>query len=147
MGTVYILKLEDNKYYVGKTNNLRRRYMEHVSGKRSSAWTKKYRPIRIINTIPDAHCLDEDKVTVEYMMKYGIENVRGGPYVSIKLSQNTMNHIIRRIRMACDQCVYCGSANHFCTYCPVGPTIDDTVDCKVCKSRTHFTEDCEFSRL
>ena len=146
MGTVYILKLECDKYYVGKTNNLRRRYIEHVSGNRSSAWTKKYRPIRIVNAIHDAHCLDEDKITVEYMMKYGIENVRGGPFVSIKLSQNTIDHINRRIRMASDQCVYCGSPDHFCTYCPVGPVNRDPNECKVCKSRTHFTEDCEFAR-
>ena len=36
---IYILKLENNKYYVGKTDNLEQRKQQHLNGSASS-WTK-----------------------------------------------------------------------------------------------------------
>jgi predicted GIY-YIG superfamily endonuclease len=40
---IYILKLQNNKYYIGKTNDINSRYKQHLCGS-GSAWTKKYRP-------------------------------------------------------------------------------------------------------
>ena len=31
MSTIYILKLEDNKYYVGKTKNINKRILDHYT--------------------------------------------------------------------------------------------------------------------
>ena len=46
---VYILYSEEhNKIYIGYTNNIERRIREHNSGK--SAYTKKYKPWRIVYT-------------------------------------------------------------------------------------------------
>lgn len=46
--TIYILKLNDNKYYIGKTNRIViDRYQEHLEGI-GSFWTKKYKPLSII---------------------------------------------------------------------------------------------------
>lgn len=148
--TVYALELESGKYYIGKTRDIAKRYNEHLTGYNSSAWTRRHKPIKLISTIENAHCLDEDKLTVEYMMKYGIENVRGGPYVSTTLPNEIKEHITRRIRMASDMCVHCGSLEHFCTKCPVAPDLSSKKivfsdsECRMCRSRTHFTEDCEF---
>lgn len=162
MCEIYVLTLEGGKFYVGKTNNVSKRYREHLSGYKSSSWTKKYRPIGIEKVYHDADALDEDKITVQYMMMYGIENVRGGPYVSIKLPEDTKRHIQQRIRMASDLCVRCGSSSHFVMSCdknnanavPIYPTIVDTVDtvdtdtprCESCGSEHHFTEDCVFKQ-
>jgi len=150
MNTVYALELENGKFYIGKTKDLEKRFSEHLRGYNSSSWTRRHKPIKIISTIKNANGLDEDKLTVEYMMKYGIENVRGGPYVSTTLSNQIKEHITRRIRMASDMCVYCGSVSHFCTKCPLATTFEDKdvhvsdTECRMCRSRTHFTEDCEF---
>lgn len=158
MVTVYALELENGRYYVGKTCDVEKRFKEHTKGYKSSSWTRKYKPLSILETIEDAHCLDEDKLTVDYMMKYGISNVRGGPYVTIKLSDETILHITNRIRMASDLCMKCGKRGHFGVYCPDPP--GDTVTreapslkprleppvCETCGSKFHFTEDCEFSR-
>lgn len=47
---VYILKsLKDNKIYIGKTNNIKRRLDEHNNGQVSS--TKSRRPFTILETI------------------------------------------------------------------------------------------------
>jgi len=155
MTIVYALELVNGKYYVGKTVNVERRYRDHVNGHRSSAWTMKYKPVKILETIPYAHNLDEDRLTVEYMMKYGIENVRGGPYVSVKLSQDTMDHITKRIRMAYDLCMKCGGKDHFGAHCKAAKnkkTIDEVIPeevtpdenpvCGKCGSGIHYTEDC-----
>src|SRR5688500_13653928 len=76
---VYILKLADDKYYVGKSSDPYRRYIEHATAS-GSAWTKKYKPLKIEKVIPNASHFDEDKCVKEYMSVYGIDNVRGGTY-------------------------------------------------------------------
>ncbi len=44
---VYILKCADNSYYTGITNNLDKRYKEHVFGKYHDCYTFKRRPLEI----------------------------------------------------------------------------------------------------
>lgn len=43
---VYILKLSNNTYYTGFTNNLERRFQEHQTG--NSNVTKRYLPIKLV---------------------------------------------------------------------------------------------------
>lgn len=141
---VYVLKLESGKFYVGKTYNVQRRFREHLTGYKSSSWTRKYKPVRIEEVYHDADSLDEDKITVKYMMNHGVENVRGGPYVSIKLPDDTKKHILQRIRMASDLCVRCGSDSHFVTECGARSSSINIEQprCRRCSSVHHFTEDC-----
>lgn len=124
---------------------MNKRFREHMVGYRSSSWTRRYRPIGIEETYQRADSLDEDKITLKYMMSHGIDNVRGGPYVSMVLSPETKHHITQRIRMASDVCVRCGADTHFVSECPV--RITDAhgahgVSCGRCSSKFHFTEDC-----
>ena len=83
---IYILKLKNNKYYIGKTNDVNKRFQQHVSGTGSS-WTSTHEPIKILKVIENASQFDEDKYVKEYMNKYGIDNVRGGAYVSNELDE------------------------------------------------------------
>lgn len=114
--TVYVLRLQSGKYYVGKTDNVERRFQQHQSG-RGSAWTHKYAPISIEKTYPNASHFDEDKVTKEYMAKYGIENVRGGTYVQIEMSDFHRESLKEAIWGAKDLCTQCGRAGHFVKDC------------------------------
>lgn len=143
MWEVYVLKLESGKFYVGKTGNVQRRFKEHMTGYKSSSWTRKYKPIRVEEVYHDADSLDEDKITVKYMMDHGVDNVRGGPYVSIKLPEETKKHIVQRIRMASNLCARCGSDSHFVMECPLSsPPNPSSSRCGRCSSEHHFTEDC-----
>ena len=45
MFSIYILRLEDNKYYVGKTNNIKKRIKQHKESYGSS-WTKNISLLR-----------------------------------------------------------------------------------------------------
>ena len=73
---IYVLKLVNNKYYVGKTVNPHFRLENHFESSGSS-WTKKYKPIQVHELRPDQSDHDEQRITQEYMAKYGIDNVRG----------------------------------------------------------------------
>lgn len=83
---LYVLKLEENKWYVGITGQTpEKRFKEHLGG-RKTYWTEKYKPIRIADSkslgdlnIQEAKAY-EDKVTKAYMQTKGINNVRGGNF-------------------------------------------------------------------
>ena len=113
---IYVLKLEQNKYYIGKTKDLFTRFDSHKKGTASN-WTKKYKPIFVERVIERASVFDEDKYTKEYMNKYGIDNVRGGAYVMDILPEDQINLLMREITMANDMCLHCGSGDHFVSNC------------------------------
>ena len=89
---IYILELEQGKYYVGKTNDPEIRINKHFDSE-GSAWTKKYKPIKEIQRISNCDDYDEDKYTLKYMNMYGIENVRGGSFVTLVLDKSTITYI------------------------------------------------------
>jgi cellular nucleic acid-binding protein len=98
---IYILRLESNKYYIGKTKDLFVRFDAHRNGT-ASTWTKKYKPLFVERVIERASIFDEDKYTKEYMNKYGIDNVRGGAYVMEILPEEQINLLLREITFAND---------------------------------------------
>jgi len=116
MTNIYILSLEGGKYYVGKSEDVIHRYQQHMNGGGSS-WTRKYKPISLEKTIENASPFDEDKITKEYMSKYGIDNVRGGSYVEIELSEFHKEALKMEIWAAKDLCTQCGRAGHFVKDC------------------------------
>lgn len=93
-----------------------KRYQQHLNGQ-GSAWTKKYRPIKLEKTIENASPFDEDKFTLEYMSKYGVDKVRGGSYVEVNLSDFHTESINMHIRAATDCCKQCGRKGHFVKDC------------------------------
>jgi len=44
---IYILECDDGSYYTGYTNNLTRRYRQHVDGKANVRYTRSHPPVRI----------------------------------------------------------------------------------------------------
>ena len=80
---VYCLKLEDEKFYVGITYNFNLRYAQHSCGQ-GAKWTRKYKPIEVLEILPNACTELENVKTKEYMLKYGWENVRGGHWCKLE---------------------------------------------------------------
>lgn len=113
---IYVLKLKNNKYYVGKTSNPKIRLDNHfhLSG---SKWTQKYTPLNIQEIIPNCEDFDEDKYTLKYMNEYGIDNVRGGSFCEINLTNESKNMIKRMIISSTDKCNSCGGKGHFSKDC------------------------------
>ncbi|CAK7994653.1 Hypothetical protein POVR1_LOCUS177, partial [uncultured virus] len=95
-----------------------KRLIEHYKGS-GSAYTTKYKVIDAERIIENASPYDEDRYVKEYMYMYGIDNVRGGTYVTDELSKAQKQFIITEIYAAQDLCTRCGSASHYAKICDV----------------------------
>ena len=124
---IYILLLELNKYYIGKTNNPDIRLDYHFNSN-GSEWTRIYKPIKVYEIIPNCDSYDEDKYTLKYMEKEGINNVRGGSFSQIELSVEQIKLINQMIKGATDKCFNCGESGHFIKDCMESKVQDYVID-------------------
>ena len=113
---IYVIRLEGGRYYIGKSDNVIHRYSQHLAGN-GSAWTKKYKPIKLEKVIENVSPFEEDKITKELMSKYGIDKVRGGSYVEVELSEFHVDALKMEIWAAKDLCTQCGRSGHFVKDC------------------------------
>src|SRR5438445_9325746 len=116
MSIIYSLKCEQDKYYVGRTDCIEKRYQQHLNGE-GSQWTKKYKPLSILNTYPSTSPFDEDKTTKELMSVYGIDNVRGGSYVTDYIDISIKNVLQKELWSSLNYCIRCGKKDHFIDTC------------------------------
>ena len=150
---IYVLKLQQNKYYIGKTNNPSFRIDSHFQSD-GSAWTKIYKPIEF-ELIPNCDEYDENKYTQIYMSQYGIDNVRGGSFVQVELCEKDKETLQKMINGSSDKCFKCGQAGHFAKDCFVKTTYhrktftsyieeeDDEDDkCFRCGRTGHYASSC-----
>lgn len=113
---LYVLKLENGCYYVGKSSNVNSRLNSHYSGN-GSYWTKIHPPIEgnpleLIEYTP----YSELAKTLEYMDRYGIDSVRGSIYCRKNLSDEQRREIESHLRAEKNLCYQCGG-RHFVSDC------------------------------
>ena len=96
--TIYVILLEQNKYFVYSTDtaeyfdNTMFDYGESVDQHVDEVikmeienlfeFPRIYRPVQIVETTWVTDVLEIDKTVKKYMMSYGVDNVRGGSYLS-----------------------------------------------------------------
>ncbi|KAG5183042.1 hypothetical protein JKP88DRAFT_131761, partial [Tribonema minus] len=120
---IYVLGLRHGKYYVGRTPRLPDRLREHYEGK-GAAWTKHYPMERLLSIKYASQCggavngAVEEKETMEWMARYGVDNVRGGTYAQLQYEPEAMKAICKQVWGSADLCLECGSGEHFATSCP-----------------------------
>jgi len=147
---IYVLKLQKNKYYVGKTTNPQFRIETHFKTG-GSAFTKRYKPIQVLEIRQDCTDHDEQRVTQEYMAKYGIQDVRGGPWSQILLSDAQEECIQQILNSESDACYTCGEQGHFVNECPQGKqgtevmeTSKDVWSCEFCGKGFDSKKGCSY---
>jgi predicted GIY-YIG superfamily endonuclease len=80
---IYVLELDEGKYYVGITYNLNIRLAQHIGGT-GAKWTRLYKPRRVVEIIhSNITSTTENDITRQYKELYGDSNVRGGSYCKV----------------------------------------------------------------
>jgi len=149
MEYLYTLQLQDGKYYVGKSSDPDSRYLQHKKGNGAS-WTKKYKPVKLLDTKVLTGEHDETNLTKDLMKKYGIENVRGGSYTTIELDEATKSVLEREIRGNTDKCFKCGDSGHFAKGCSKKikeveqfEEIEEVWECSYCPKQFKTEQKCQ----
>ena len=114
---IYVLELEHECYYIGKTYNVDRRFAQHVQGQ-DCKWTSIHPPKRVICQKPVTSDLDEIQTTIHYMQIHGIDKVRGGSFVSEQLPEHQIKTIADMLHTTKNTCFKCGSNAHYVKDCP-----------------------------
>lgn len=135
--TLYILELQNSKYYVGITQNLRQRLEDHKKGC-GAQWTIQHKPVRIFWLLDQALPQDEELYTVKMMKYYGINNVRGSHYSQIELTPSQIESIFDKMSSYDNSCFRCGSRTHFSKECH---RVDVDI-CGRCGHEGHRRETC-----
>lgn len=119
MCVIYVLELIDNKYYVAKSEyaSLRIDVYFGDDDSKKPIWTRKYKPISIVEIITDGDDNDEDRYVLKYMKKYGIENVRGGTFSQVVLPASSLMLIDKMMSELTDQCNKCNKVGHLTSQC------------------------------
>lgn len=95
---IYVLKLDGDNYYVGKSKDPLRRLLAHFRGNKDSPiWIQEHKAISLVTIVESVYTDHEEIVAREYVRRYGQDKVRGtkcGRAKVTSLSQNTV----------CEQC-------------------------------------------
>lgn len=99
---IYVLKLECDKYYVGKisSNHATKSifYDSVIKAEWSKIeWLQLYKPKDIIKMYINQEFFHDEIILYQYMKKYGIDNVRGSIYTDVILSHQVKEFILRKI--------------------------------------------------
>jgi hypothetical protein len=115
---VYVIRLDNNKFYVGESINPNKRIKDHFNG-RGSAWTKINKPLRSIDPLtPSQGHLWELTETLRQMNIHGMDNVRGSLFTNP--NPFTTSERVMAAQLYCElnsYCRRCGEPNHFMSQC------------------------------
>jgi predicted GIY-YIG superfamily endonuclease len=115
---IYVLLCENEKYYVGKTANLIACFQSHRNAESESCmWTRMYPPVQAVYCAVQVHNTDEDVQVKRIMMKYGIQNVRGGSYGDVVLEDFQLLALEKEFKTARGQCYTCSMSGHHSREC------------------------------
>ena len=113
---IYIIQLEQGKYFIGGTHNPEFNLHRHFDPT-GSKWTLTYSPISIMYLITDCDEYDVDKYVRKYMDQYGIDNVRGGSFCEVDLPESSIALLNKMKDINNKTCSKCKQNGHYSEYC------------------------------
>jgi predicted GIY-YIG superfamily endonuclease len=128
---IYAIECQDGYIYVGESDNPDARYLEHKNGtEHASEFCKRHKPIRQLEVFDKTTPYDETNLTKDYMKKFGIDKVRGGPYTQLELDKSTKDVLEREFLSESNKCYNCGNSGHFIKQCPSKVQIKEEITLK-----------------
>jgi len=97
----YVLKCEGEHYYCGITLDFNKRWSQHCS-KDGSLFTSLFPPVSVYSIEMDVEGDWENQKVLELMKTFGIQNVRGGSWCKLELSDKVLDGLQERI--GCMEC-------------------------------------------
>lgn len=161
---VYVLGLENNRVYVGESEDILARINAHMNANRG--FTALNRPVGLLQVIPCEHTITrrsiEHSVTLQCMYIYGIDAVRGANYSQMVHPPNLLNVLTPSLCSIMGLCYTCKEEHSWraCTRPARGLTACDDCGgyghvgsqpclvseaphgCERCGWRAHFGSEC-----
>ena len=94
---IVILELENNCFFIGKTNDIL--FNMNKYNRNLNDFTIKNKPIKIHEFKENCNIYELDITVKIYMNKYGINNVRGGSYSDLMLSKEQVNILEKELKI------------------------------------------------
>jgi hypothetical protein len=114
---VYVLLVQNNEFYVGKSTDIEARIEQHINGEGCSFIQEVVK--RVYTQTPCMRDWEswERAETLHWMHLHGISKVRGWMFTTPKLTTNQKKDAFRQICEKYDYCRTCGQPGHFMTDC------------------------------
>jgi predicted GIY-YIG superfamily endonuclease len=85
IASVFLFELEHGKFYAGASSDPVKAFEECREGL-GPAWTRIHRPLHIREVVGVARVDSLDQHVRRWMLQYGVENVRGGSWSGVRLT-------------------------------------------------------------
>jgi hypothetical protein len=86
--SIYVVSLEQDRYFIHRSYGYGKLEIELFNEfEYNYEFVKLFKPLYIIEILPEENGYHLDYMVKKYMLKYGMENVRGGSYSDVILSK------------------------------------------------------------
>lgn len=147
---VFVLKLRNDKYYVGEIADTSVNLLSNRMGTEIDIliydivnnvnWVRLHNPY----TILALHKGNVDDITIHYMKKFGWKNVRGGRWKETAMIYPPVS-LLPPVAMNIDKCFICGHTNHDAEQCTATINIYGEIipkRCIKCSEWGHTKHEC-----
>jgi hypothetical protein len=116
MEWIYVLQLENGKYFIDCTDTVQYDIYMHIKG-HAAVRTKKHKFVKVTHVFR-GHRIDLFKYILLFMDMYGMQAVRGGCFLLENMTAENENTICNILSFKDYSCFFCGLTTHLVNVCP-----------------------------
>lgn len=93
---IFIIRFQNGKRYIFESELLSSEVYDYLN-ELDLQWVQNNLPVSLIGVVPDCGC-DVDLYVLKYMKHLGIDEVRGGSWTAVELTQEDIKKINKKIK-------------------------------------------------